>query len=69
MCLKTNTARYKIIPIDICFYQTSPFTFSHTMTDPHEDEGYVQKATINLKENVLDHQKLYITIWAENQTS
>jgi len=40
---------------------------SHTTTDLHGDEGYIQRANVSVKLAIQHNQQLYISIWAVNQ--
>ena len=42
---------------------------THTTDDPHEEEGFVQKAQVSLMSAVQHNQKLYVSLWAHNKVS
>ena len=42
---------------------------THDDTDPQHDEGDVQKNVIKIKRDIISHERIYVSIWAENQVS
>ena len=42
---------------------------THDDTDPQHDEGDVQKNVIKITRAVISHERIYVSIWAENQVS
>ena len=42
---------------------------THDDTDPQRDEGDVQKNVIKIIRAVISHERIYVSIWAENQVS
>ena len=46
-----------------------PAMFLQKKIAPHEDEGFIQKAPVDVAYSVRPNQTLYISVWAVNKVS
>ena len=51
----------------LLLFQDTILKVDHTEDEPHEDEGFLQKANISLARQLEPNEYVYIAITAENE--